>query len=237
MDQFLDKYIFPYTGAFIGRSKKTKDGLPVYSKNEELFNTVSHAMGILLGIGMIFVTILKHRSEMGMVGGIIFGVSLVILYLASSVYHGTPAESVSEKKLFRIFDHCSIFVLIAGSCTPFILNMIRRQSETEWAFYALIWVFAIGGITLLCVDMQKFKSIAVVMYVFMGILLVFRVDSIIGLIGKEAVGLLLAGGAAYLVGLLFYGLGTKRPWMHSVFHVLCLVGSVIHCACIGMFVI
>lgn len=238
MDEFLDKYIFPYTGRFFGRTAKTKDGFPIYTHSEETFNTVSHALGILLGIAMLFVSTLHHHSEMGMYGGIIFGASLIVLYLASSVYHGTPLESIKEKKIFRLLDHCSIFVLIAGSCTPFILDLIGRQSvDIEWVFYALVWFFAISGITLLCVDMKKYKSIATVMYVLMGVLLVLRTDSLVGIIGEKGMGLLLAGGVAYLIGLLFYGLGSKRKWMHSVFHVLCLVGSVIHCVCIGAFVI
>lgn len=238
MDEFLDKYIFPYTGNFIGRAKKTKDGFPIYSHGEELFNTASHALGILMGIIMLVLSILHYHSEMGMYGGVVFSVSMIILYLASCVYHGTSAEDVKEKKIFRILDHCSIFVLIAGTCSPFILNLIGNQSVgAEWAFYALFWFFAIGGITLLCVDMKKYKSIAVVMYVLMGFALMLRIDSLIQYIGETGTWLLLGGGAVYLIGLLFYGLGTRRKWMHSVFHVLCLVGSLLHCICIYCYVI
>ncbi len=238
MDQFLDKYIFPYTGRYFGRASKTKDGLPIYTKGEELFNTISHAMGILMGIVMLIFSVLHCHSEMGMYGGIIFGISMIILYLASSVYHGTSIENVKEKKIFRILDHCSIFVLIAGTCTPFVLDIIGKRSvDIEWAFYALLWLFAISGITLLCVDMKKYKSVAVVMYVLMGVILILRADSLIRIIGENGTWLLLAGGAVYLIGLLFYGLGSRRKWMHSVFHVLCLIGSVIHCVCVGVFVI
>lgn len=238
MDQFLDKYIFPYTEKYIGRAKKTKDGFPIYTHGEELFNTVSHALGILMGIVMLILSVLHCHSEMGMYGGVVFGVSMIVLYLASSVYHGTSADNVKEKKIFRILDHCSIFMLIAGTCSPFILDLIDNQSGgSEWGFYALLWFFAIGGSTLLCVDMKKYKSIAVVMYVLMGVILVFRIDSLIQLIGKTGAWLLLAGGAVYLIGLLFYGLGSRRKWMHSVFHVLCLAGSLLHCICIYFYVI
>ena len=238
MDQFLDKYIFPYTGKFIGRAKKTKDGFPVYSSGEELFNTISHAFGILMGIGMLIISILYHHTEMGMYGGAVFGISMIILYLASSVYHGTSAGNVKEKKIFRVLDHCSIFILVAGTCSPFVLNLIDNQSAAaEWAFYALFWLFAIGGITLLCVDMKKYKSVAIIMYVLMGLVLMLRIDSFIRFIGGTGTWLLLAGGVVYLIGLLFYGLGTRRKWMHSVFHVLCLVGSLLHCICIYCYVI
>lgn len=238
MDQFLDKYIFPYTEKYIGRARKTKDGFPIYTRGEELFNTISHAFGLLMGIAMLILSIFHSHSEMGMYGGVVFGVSMIILYLASSVYHGTAPQDVEEKRIFRILDHCSIFVLIAGTCSPFILNLIDNQSVyTEWVFYALFWLFAIGGITLLCVDMKKYKSFAVVLYVLMGFALITRIDSFIQYIGETGTWLLLAGGAVYLIGLLFYGLGTRRKWMHSVFHVLCLVGSLLHCICIYYYVI
>lgn len=238
MDQFLDKYIFPYTEKYIGRAKKTKDGFPIYSHGEELFNTVSHAVGILMGVVMLILSITDSHSEMGMYGGVVFGISMIILYLASCIYHGTSIENIEEKRIFRVLDHCSIFILIAGTCSPFILNLIGNQSANpEWIFYALFWFFAIGGITLLCVDMKKYKSVAVVMYVVMGFVLMLRIDSFITHIGETGTWLLLGGGAVYLIGLLFYGLGTRRKWMHSVFHILCLVGSLLHWICIYCYVI
>lgn len=238
MDQFLDKYVFPYTGRFIGRARKTKDGFPIYSRGEDVFNTASHALGILMGIGMLICSILYHRCEMGLYGGVIFSVSMIILYTASSIYHGTSMGNVQEKKFFRILDHCSIFVLIAGTCTPFILNLIEHETDYyEWFFYGFFWLFAIGGITLLCVDMKKYKSISVVMYVIMGAMLILRADSLAEFLGESGTWLLLGGGAVYLAGLLFYGLGTRKRWMHSIFHVLCLVGSLLHCICIACYVI
>lgn len=238
MDQFLDKYVFPYTGKYFGWAKKTKDGLPVYTQREELFNMISHIIGIFIGLGVITVSIFNYHSEMGMIGGIIFGFSLIVLYLASSIYHGTSVTNVAEKKIYRLMDHCSIFILIAGTCSPFILSQIAKTSnQTEWIFYALIWLFAATGITLLCINMKKFKSITIVMYVIMGGLLAFRADELAGTIGNTGIFLLLTGGVIYLIGLLFYGLGSKKEWMHSVFHVLCLVGSVFHCICIYNYVI
>lgn len=135
-------------------------------------------------------------------------------------------------------DHCSIFVLVAGTCTPFILSLIGRSGDwTEWIFYAVVWLIALGGIALLGVDLKRFKSIAIVLYVFMGALLVFRAGDLREMLGPEGLALLLAGGGAYLVGLLFYGLASRHEWMHGVFHVLCLAGSVLHCVCIGAYVI
>ena len=238
MDEFLDHYIFPYTGKYIGRAPRTADGLPRYTRREERFNTASHILGIFIGFFMIAASVLYGRSDWGRTGGGIFGVTLVILYVASSVYHGTPPEHTAEKKLLRLLDHCSIFILVAGTCTPFILSLIGRSGDwTEWIFYAVVWLIALGGITLLGVDLKRFNSIAIVLYVFMGALLVFRAGDLREMLGPEGLALLLAGGGAYLVGLLFYGLASRHEWMHGVFHVLCLTGSVLHCVCIGAYVI
>lgn len=238
MDEFLDKYIFPYTEKYIGRAKTTKDGLPIYSKREDRLNMISHIVGVFIGIGMIVITLLNAHSDMGLAGGIIYGASLVILYLASSVYHGMPPEDVEDKKIFRLLDHCSIFILVAGTCTPCILSLIYGLSDVyEWIFYAAIWLMAIGGIILLCVNLKRFNTIATVMYVLMGFFLVVRADTLSQIMGKTGIHLLLAGGCAYLIGLLFYGLGSKREWMHFIFHLFCLAGSVIHCICIYGFII
>lgn len=238
MDEFFDKYIFPYTKNYFGRAKKTKDGLPIYSQNEELFNMISHIFGILIGFGMLIVSFLKSHSELGLAGGLIFGFSLIILYLASSVYHGMPIKNVNAKKLLRIFDHCSIFVLISGTCTPFIFTIISRTMDNyEWLFYAGIWLITLVGITLLSVDINKFKSIAILMYVVMSAVLVMRAKTLLSIIGENGTLLLIIGGIVYLVGLLFYGLGSQRKWMHSIFHLFCLVGSSIYCVCIVNYVI
>ena len=97
-----------------------------------------------------------------------------------------------------------------------------------WAFYAAVWLLALGGIGLLCADMKRFKSAAIVMCVFMGALLVARVETLAAFLGTDGAALLVAGGAAYLLGLLFYGLGSRHEWMHGVFHLLCLAGSLLH---------
>ena len=211
MDEFLNKYIFPYTKKYIGWAKKTKDGLPIYSKREERLNMISHIIGVLIGVAVVIASILNAHSEMGMAGGIIYGVSLIILYWASSVYHGLPIEDSKDKKHFRLLDHCSIFILVAGTCTPYILGLIYQHSFAyEWIFYALIWFIAIGGITLLCVNIKRFKSITIVMYVVMGVILMVRADTLSQIIGETGMYLLFAGGVVYLIGLMFYGLGSKK---------------------------
>lgn len=155
MDDFLDKYIFPYTKKIFGRAKKTEDGFPIYSDGEEKLNTLTHIFGIFIGFAMMITGILKSHSEYELAGGIIFGSALVVLYTASSLYHGTPIQKVSEKKTLRTFDHCSIFVLVAGTCSPIVLSKISISIWNEWFFYAAIWAIAISGIVMLCIDIKN----------------------------------------------------------------------------------
>ncbi|MFB9769933.1 PAQR family membrane homeostasis protein TrhA [Lactiplantibacillus modestisalitolerans] len=238
MDDFLNKYVLPYTDKYIGRAKENKYGLPLYTTAEEKLNTISHALGVLIGIGAIVATLTLPYSEFGKVSGLIFGISLILLYAISATYHGIPMLFVKWKKRFRIMDHCSIFILIAGTGTPLILRLIAKTADPlEWIFYFLIWVLAVGGVALLCINMKKYKAVTTVMYVIMGSMLAIRSSDLVHFIGSTGISLLLIGGVFYAIGLLFYGLGTRKKWMHAVFHILCLVGSVIHCVCIFGFVL
>ena len=212
----MTKNIYACLRRYFGKAVTTKDGFPIYSEKEEIFNTVSHAIGIFLGIAVIIWSIVNAPSTYGTIGGLIFGISMVILYLSSSIYHGTPVTDVQEKKVFHLMDYCSISILVAGTCSPFIIDMIAETSDkSEWLFYAVIWSLAIGNIALLCIDMKKYKSIAIVIYVLTGFLLVTRSDMFIKTIGEDVTIYLIAGGATYLLGLLFFGLGvgdgTKTP--------------------------
>lgn len=238
IDEFLDKYIYPYTEKYIGRAKKTEDGIPIYTKREDTANTVTHSFGILLGIGMIIASVLGHHSAIGLAGGVVFGVCIIFLYAASSIYHGTPLSHRKDKKILRVLDFCSIFVLVAGTCTPFALRIIESSMDpTEWIFYLVIWAVAAIGIVLLSVDLKKYASLATILYVALGALLVTRSGTLFSMIGGAGIGLMIGGGVAYLIGLLFYGLASKREWMHTVFHGFCLLGSILHCVCVFLYVI
>lgn len=214
------------------------DELPRYSKNEELFNMISHLVGMIMGLVVTIITILDSHSKYGLLSGIIFGFSMILLYLVSSTYHGLPREKLREKKIFRIIDHCSIFVLIAGSCTPFILCVLRKvDGEVGWIFYVIIWCAAILGVILNTVNRKKFEALSMVLYIVMGGSLFIEVHALQSFLGNNGFSMLIAGGAAYCIGIIFYKMGSKIPWMHSVFHIFCIIGSVFHCICICGYVI
>lgn len=229
MNRFLTQFISQHCHP----TKLATNGLPVYSESEEVFNTLSHAVGIFLGIGVIITSFYRYHSELGLIGGLIFGVSLIVAYIASSIYHGTPRRYYREKRWFQVFDHSGIFVLVAGTSTPFILGMIHRAGTlSNWLFYGSMWLIAAIGITLLAVNMRKYMRFTTIMYVIMGIAVVTQLDPLSKIVGSTGIALFLIGGAVYLIGLICYGLGTKVAWFHSVFHVLCIVASLLHCACI-----
>lgn len=222
------------------RTKLADRIMPTYSKGEEIMNMVSHIVGGVLGIvATVLCTIFAaiHKNVYGVVSSAIFGATLIILYTMSSIYHGLKPERMS-KKVFQIIDHCSIFLLIAGSYTPFCLCTLREYSTAwGWTIFGIIWGAAILGITLNAIDLKKYKKFSMICYLAMGWCIVLKGGVLPKLLTTRGFALLLIGGLSYTVGAVLYGLGKKKKWMHSVFHILCVVGSLLHFFCIFFYVI
>ncbi|MGN1092675.1 MAG: hemolysin III family protein [Monoglobaceae bacterium] len=214
--------------------------LPVYTKGEEIFNMVSHIVGGAMGIAAIVLCSVfgaLRGNVYGVVTGIIFGATMLILYTMSSIYHGLSPKT-KAKKVFQIIDHCSIFILIAGTYTPVALCTLREQNVFEgWLIFGIIWGLAVIGITLNSIDLNKFKLFSMICYLVMGWCIVTRTSVVINELGMGAFAMLLGGGIAYTVGAVFYAVGKKKKWMHSVFHIFCVIGSVLHFLMILLYVI
>ena len=151
---------------------KLKDRiLPTYTKGEEIFNMTSHIVGAVLGVVATVLCIVfaaMHKNVYGIVSGAIYGVTMIVLYTMSSIYHGLSPRFTS-KKVFQILDHCSIFLLIAGSYTPFALCAIRGADPLAgWLIFGIIWGLAILGIVLNSIDIKKFKKFSMICYLLMG---------------------------------------------------------------------
>ena len=222
------------------RTKLIDRILPTYTKGEEIFNMVSHIIGGIAGIATIALCsvfgAIRHNSY-GVVSGIIFGVSMLFLYTMSSLYHGLTPNSKS-KKVFQILDHCAIFVLIAGSYTPFALCTLREYSTAlGWVIFGVIWGFAILGITLNAIDLKKYKVFSMICYLAMGWCIVVRIDLLPKLLGMPGFILLLAGGLIYTLGAILYGIGKKHKYIHSVFHICVFLGNLLHVLCVLLYVI
>ena len=142
------------------------------------------------------------------------------------------------KRVFQIIDHCSIFILIAGTYTPIVLCTIREyNTAVGWTIFGIIWGLAAIGVTLNSIDLKKYKVFSMICYLVMGWLIITRISLIIRLLGTPAFWMLLSGGVAYTVGAVFYGVGKNKKWMHSVFHIFCVIGSVLHFLMILFYVI
>lgn len=219
---------------------KLKDRiLPVYSKGEEIFNMTSHIVGGVLGVVatvlcVVFAAI--HGNGFGVVSGAIYGVTMIILYTMSSIYHGLKPQRYS-KRVFQVLDHCSIFLLIAGSYTPFALCSFREYNTAlGWTIFGVIWAMAIIGIILNSIDIKKYKIFSMICYLGMGWCIVFTANLLPKLLGTVGLSLLVAGGLAYTIGAILYGLGKKHKWMHSIFHMFILLGSILQFFCILLYV-
>lgn len=205
--------------------------IPSYSKGEEIFNMVSHIVGGALGIVATVLCVIRgaiHNDPYAIVSGAIFGAMMIVLYTMSSIYHGLSPK-LTAKKVFRILDHCSIYLLIAGSYTPFTLVTMREQNPVQgWTMFGIIWGLTALGITLSAIDLKKFKVIEMILYLGMGWSVVFARDAVLNNLHPNGLLLLLLGGISYTLGAVFYGIGAKKAYIHSVFHLFVVLGSLLH---------
>ena len=222
------------------RTKLSDRILPTYTKGEEIFNMVSHIVGGVAGIVTIVLSSVIagiHHNPYGIVSGIIFGVSMLFLYTMSSIYHGLSPK-LKSKKVLQILDHCAIFVLIAGSYTPFALCTLREYSTAlGWWIFGIIWGFAVLGIILNSIDLKKYKIFSMICYLVMGWCIVVKINLLPSLLGMTGFILLLSGGIVYTIGAVLYGIGKKRKYVHSVFHLCVVLGNLLHMLCVLLYVI
>ena len=220
---------------------KLKDRiLPNYTKGEEIFNMTSHIVGGSFGIVALVLCIVFsaiHHNGYAVISSAIYGTMMIILYTMSSIYHGLKPER-KAKKVFQILDHCSIFLLIAGSYTPFCLVTFREYNVVlGWTIFGIIWGMAILGITLNAIDIKKYKVFSMICYLGMGWCIIFTAKLLPKLLGIPGLVLLVSGGIAYTVGAILYGFGKKKRYMHSIFHLFILLGSILQFFCILLYVI
>lgn len=203
--------------------------LPKYTLPEELINAISHGMGALFGIAVLLLCVFKSlqsQSPASMVGSIIYGVCMIILYTISTVYHALVPGTA--KKVMQILDHCSIYILIAGTYTPILLSgFIPCSPVIGWGLLGLQWGVAILAIVLNAIDLKQFQVFSYTAYIVMGWSIIFFTPQAMALVDHRALLLILLGGIGYTVGAILYGIGSKRPWFHSVFHFFVLSGSVL----------
>ncbi len=211
-----------------------KTNIQFYSPTEEKLNIWSHAFGIFLSIIALVLLIIKAVQQDNiwmMISFPIFGVSLILLYLASTLYHASK-EPQKRFKL-KVFDHAAIYVLIAGSYTPFTL--VSLNGETGWLIFSMVWVMAFTGIILKLFFTGRFKVISTTMYVLMGWLIVFYFQDLTAHLHEKGVFYLILGGVLYTIGAILYSI-KKIKFNHAIFHFFVLAGSFCHFLSIYLYV-
>ena len=218
-------------GRKMKRTKLIDRRLPDYTRGEEIFNMVSHIVGGAAGVAICTLCIIKsffNNDAYQVVGSFIYGFSMIILYTISSVYHGLKSEMA--KKVMQVIDHCAVFILISGTYTPIALTSLREYSiALGWTVFGVVWGVSALGITLNAIDLKKYNIFSIICYLVQGWCIVLTGKTAVKAIGTEGFLWLLAGGIAYTIGAVLYGIAGKKTvrYMHSVFHIFVVLGSVL----------
>lgn len=223
----------------MARTKLSDRVLPVYTRGEEIMNMTSHIVGGAIGVVATILCVVfaaLNENIYGIVSGAIYGFTMIVLYTMSSIYHGLSPEKMA-KKVFQVLDHCAIFLLIAGTYTPFALCSIRGVDFfSGWLIFVLIWAIAILGIVLNAIDLKMFKKFSMICYLIMGWSIIFKVNLLPKALGTNGIILLILGGLSYTIGAIIYAFFKKHKYSHSIFHMFVLLGTIFHFFCILLYV-
>lgn len=215
---------------------KDKIIIPKYTLGEELVSAISHGIGTLLSIAALVLCVVFsaiHKNVYAIVASSIYGSTSIILYTMSTLYHSFKVNNA--KRVFRILDHSCIFLLIAGTYTPFTLVVLPKA--LGWTIFGIEWVCVIIGIVLNSIDLKKFKKISMALYLIMGWMIIISFKSLINNIDIKGIYLMLTGGVLYTIGAILYGIGKKYKYIHSIFHIFVLAASILFFFSIFFYVI
>lgn len=223
----------------MSRTKLNDRVLPNYTRGEEIFNMVTHIVGggfgvIALVLCVVFSSL--HRNPWAIVSSCIYGVSMIVLYTMSSIYHGLRPGLA--KQVLRILDHCTIYLLIAGTYTPILLTGVRPLYPVlAWILFGIMWGVSSLAITLTAIDLSAYKVFSMICYIALGWLIIIAFRPTVVAVTVPGMILLLAGGISYTIGAILYGIGKKVKYMHSVFHIFVVIGSFFQFLSIVLYVI
>ena len=211
------------------RTKLSDRQLPVYSRGEELMNMITHIVGGALGVVVLLTCVVRAALDdnyYGILSCTIYGTTFITMFTISSVYHGLkPGMS---KKVMQVIDHCTIYFLIAGTYTAVVLSAIRPvYPKLGWGLFIFEWVLAVAAAILTAIDLKKYNVFSMVCYIGMGWAVIPFARQVLEVLTVPGFLLLLLGGIAYTVGSILYGLGKKRKWMHSIFHIFVVLGAML----------
>lgn len=189
-------------------------------------NTITHGLGVLLGVIVLLLCLRRADTPAGVIGSLIFGCTMIGLYAVSSIYHGLKPST--GKKVMQVVDHCAIYFLISGTYTPILLGAFLPVYPTIcWGLLALQWGLCITAATLTAIDLKKYRVFSMACYICMGWSIILFPGKCMQVMTLPGFMLLLTGGIVYTVGAVIYGIGSKHKWLHSVFHIFVLGGSLL----------
>ena len=203
--------------------------LPNYTQGEEIMNMVTHIVGGAIGIAALTLCVIRaalHGNVYGVVGSSIYGFTMIALYTMSSVYHGLKPGM--GKKVMQVLDHCTIYFLIAGTYTVIALSALRPEYPVlGWGMFGFQWALTALAVTLTAIDLKKYNVFSMICYICMGWAVLPFTGQARHVLGEGGFMLLLSGGIGYTIGAILYGIGSKVRWMHSVFHIFVVLGSLL----------
>ena len=213
--------------------------LPGYTRSEEIVNMTTHIIGGGLGVVILALCVITSALKgdiWGIIGGAVYGFSMIAVYTVSSVYHGL--KPCFAKKVMQVIDHCTIYLLIAGTYTPILLCAMRPEyPQIAWLVFASEWLLAGLGAVFTAIDHNKYKKLSMVFYILMGWFIVLCLKQTIEVLTLAGMLWILFGGISYTIGAVLYGIGKKKPVFHTVFHVFVVIGTLLQAAGILIYVL
>ena len=221
------------------RTKLSDRQLPDYTRGEEVMNMVTHIVGGAVGIVALTLCVIRaalHNNVWGVVTSAIYGATMIAMFTISSVYHGLRPNL--GKKVMQVIDHCTIYFLIAGTYTVIVLSAVRPvYPGLGWGLFAFEWAMVALATTLTAIDLRKYNVFSMICYIGMGWAVIPFAKQILEVLTLPGFLLLLFGGVAYTVGSILYGLGKKRKWMHSVFHISVVLGALLQFPAVPLYAV
>lgn len=205
--------------------KKKEISIPSYSLGEELFNAISHGFGALLSIAALVLMLIRARNALEVTTAAIFGTSMIFLYTISCVYHAL-SPGLRGKKVLRVLDHCSVFLLVFGTYIP--ASLLGVSGVRGWLLFGLVAFFTALGIVFTALDLERYQLAAVICQLLSGWSILMGASNLRAALGLQGLIWMIAGGVMYSIGAILYGIGKNRKYCHSVFHVFCLLGTFCH---------
>ena len=214
--------------------RKLNIKVPIYTIGEELFNSISHGIGALLSVVALVLMVIKAHSALEEVSVSLFGATMIILYTMSCIYHALSPR-LEGKKVLRVIDHCNVFLLVLGTYIP--MSLLGIGGTIGWVFFGIVSLITILGIVFTSINIDKNSIIEVICHLISGWACLVAIPKLLLNIGYSGLLFLILGGLMYTIGSILYGIGSKKKYMHSIFHVFCLLGTFFHFWCIYCYLI